>query len=250
MKSLLMRAVSAAGFEIRRKQTPKAMQALEMLYELRANSQRLEVEFFRYALANMSASHSQIFQDLFVLFRSTQKRGGYFVEFGACDGEFLSNTALLEHSYGWRGILSEPARRWHAKLKQNRNCEIDLRCVWSETGKSITFSESPLAELSAISAFRDHAEAAQEYTVETISLIDLLRQHDAPHEIDYLSIDTEGSELEILKAFDFSKYKFNIIMIEHNYGRDREHIFQLLINNGYSRVLEEISMVDDWYVRS
>ena len=66
--------------------------------------------------------------------------------------------------------------------------------------------------------------------------------------IDYLSIDTEGSEFEILNSFDFSKFKFRIITCEHNYTPMREKIFELLTKNGYTRVFKEISFNDDWYV--
>jgi hypothetical protein len=54
-------------------------------------------------------SYSQIRQDLFVLF-ALGKTPGYFVEFGACDGVYLSNTFLLETYYGWSGLLVEPSK--------------------------------------------------------------------------------------------------------------------------------------------
>ncbi len=82
----------------------------------------------------------------------------------------------------------------------------------------------------------------------TISLIDLLEKNNAPEVIDYLSIDTEGSEFEILSAIDFNKYKFSVITCEHNYTEQREKIFQLLTSAGYRRVFENISKYDDWYI--
>ena len=73
--------------------------------------------------------------------------------------------------------------------------------------------------------------------------------HCAPKEIDYLSIDTEGSELEILNAFDFSRYDTSIITVEHNYTENRKKIHSLLSRNGYERVFEQYSQFDDWYVK-
>ena len=76
----------------------------------------------------------------------------------------------------------------------------------------------------------------------------MLKQFEAPKLIDYLSIDTEGSEYKILQAFDFDLYKFKVITCEHNFGKNREKIFNLLIRNGYSRKFEHISKYEDWYV--
>ncbi|MDR2214600.1 MAG: hypothetical protein LBE59_02025, partial [Nevskiaceae bacterium] len=68
---------------------------------------------------------SQNRQDLFALCENGFKRNGYFVEFGATDGVNGSNSYLLEKSFGWQGIVAEPARCWHAQLRANRSCAID-----------------------------------------------------------------------------------------------------------------------------
>ena len=68
--------------------------------------------------------------------------------------------------------------------------------------------------------------------------------------IDYISIDTEGSEYETLKNFNFEKYSFRFITCEHMYvQKKRENIFKLLNSNGYERICEHISAQDDWYIR-
>ena len=67
-------------------------------------------------------------------------------------------------------------------------------------------------------------------------------------EIDYLSIDTEGSEYEILKTIDFNLYKFKIITVEHNYTQNRQKIYKLLTQNMYKRILTHISRWDDFYI--
>ena len=61
------------------------------------------------------------------------------------------------------------------------------------------------------------------------------QKYNAPKNIDYLSIDTEGSEYEILKTFDFDKYNSKVITCEHNYTPARNKIYSLLSANGYQR---------------
>jgi hypothetical protein len=86
--------------------------------------------------------------------------------------------------------------------------------------------------------------------VDTISLNDLLKKYNAPNIIDYISIDTEGSELDILNNFDFNSYQFRVITCEHNYSSNRDKIYNLLSNNGYKRVMSDISQFDDWYIKT
>lgn len=201
-------------------------------------------------------SMAQLDQDLFVLCQSQKKTGGFFVEFGATNGVGLSNTFLLEKHFGWTGILAEPGRSWHAELETNRSASIDKRCVYSKTGVTLEFVDASEHELSTIADFAqgDHhshsRRDSQRYLVDTVSLNDLLSMHDAPEKIDYLSVDTEGSELEILNAFDFSRYDVRIITVEHNYTKSRDNIYDLLKRNGFNRKFEQYSYFDDWYVKS
>lgn len=76
----------------------------------------------------------------------------------------------------------------------------------------------------------------------------MLIEYNSPNIIDYLSIDTEGSEYEILKDFNFTKYTFKIITVEHNFTENRSKIKNLLESKGYVRVFERFSKWDDWYI--
>ena len=87
------------------------------------------------------------------------------------------------------------------------------------------------------------------YSVETVSLNDLLSQNGAPKRIDFLSLDTEGSELEILETFDFDTWDVRLIVVEHNFTEARQKIYDLLTSKGYERRLETLSDVDDFYVK-
>jgi len=208
----------------------------------------------------LRSSQSQNSQEVFVAYQlklwNSFREGGYFIEFGAADGIYLSNTYLLESVFHWRGLLVEPARVWRRGLLANRTCIKDFRCVYEKSGESINFTETDQPGLSTISAFEDsdrHSRSREKginYLVKTVTLFELLREHKCPKVIDYLSIDTEGSEFEILKKFPFNKYKFRIITVEHNFTESREKIHDLLTKNGYTQVLKRVSYNDDWYLQS
>jgi FkbM family methyltransferase len=212
-------------------------------------------EALRPAISALPESKSQLCQDIFALATSGFKRGGFFVEFGATDGLNLSNTWLLEKRFGWSGILAEPARTWHAALARNRSAAIEHDCVWSRSGDMLTFSEvQGRSELSTISSLADKdplaswRHGARQYQVKTIAFNELLERHGAPARMDFLSIDTEGSEYEILASLDWSRWKFDLIVCEHNFTPNRERIHDLLAGVGYERVHVDVSEFDDWYI--
>jgi FkbM family methyltransferase len=216
----------------------------------------LRDQFSSALVTNLLKSKSQIGQDVFVLSETNFKRDGFFVEFGATNGVDLSNTHILEKEFDWTGILAEPGKVWHEALRQNRSCAVDAGCVWSESGSTLRFNQTSAAEYSTIdeySSLDGHAgkrKNGESYDVSTISLRDLLRKYDAPKTIDYLSIDTEGSEFEILNNFDFAEYQFNVITCEHNFTPERAKLYLLLTANGYERKFEDLSRFDDWYVKA
>jgi hypothetical protein len=79
----------------------------------------------------------------------------------------------------------------------------------------------------------------------------MLNKFHAPKIIDFLSIDTEGSEFEILKNFDFNTYKFRVICIEHNYNsKVRKKISMLLKKNMYNQGFICLTGHDDFYVHT
>lgn len=233
---------------------------LGLLRQFRDGKEKLEsdplYDFINLCLLHLHKSNAQLLQDIFVLYILKEKRNGFFVEFGAANGINLSNTYLLEKNYDWSGIIAEPSRVWRPYLNQPvRQCMVDFRCVTDRSGDTIEFTEASSSEYSTISTFAENDQhgairrTGEHYQVESVSLVDMLDQHHAPIEIDYLSIDTEGSEYMILKAFDFSKYHIKIITVEHNnVSPNREDLFNLLTSKGFARVFEGVSNWDDWYI--
>lgn len=192
-------------------------------------------------------------QDLWVLHETSRKRGGFFVEFGAMDGIAGSNTLLLEREFGWRGILAEPNPVWHAALARNRTARFDHRCVFKTTGERIAFAatkHSGLATITEFAASDGHAQSRTEHEilqVETVSLNDLLASHGAPPRVDYISIDTEGSELAILERFDFARWDVRLFSVEHNLTIRQQQIDRLMHSHGYEKRFAGYAVIDAWY---
>lgn len=199
-------------------------------------------------------SPSQLGQDLWVLKQTNYKEEGFFVEFGATNGILLSNSYLLENEFGWRGICAEPNPKYFSDLKVNRDCTISDNCIADKTGKTVEFIlANEYGGISDYVTSGSHSEKVEAYSqhtetinIETISLHDFLIKYNAPKEIDYISIDTEGSEFEILSSFPFNEWDVKLFTIEHNYTELRDKIYSLLTQNGYKRMKSDW---DDWYYK-
>jgi FkbM family methyltransferase len=204
-------------------------------------------------LSSIESSPSQFYQDIFCLLLAGGKSDGFFVEFGACDGVLISNSFLLEKNFGWKGILAEPSPAWHEKLRQNRDCIIETKCIWKASGEKLLFAEMEndnyLTQSGIVeTSFLEDQSISKQYEVETISLFDALNKNNAPKHIDMLSVDTEGSELEILAPFPFDLYSFGFICVEHHQIEQETAIKSLLENAGYKQVLRKVSGHDGFYV--
>lgn len=192
-------------------------------------------------------SFSQFGQDVHLMTHVyPNKKNGYFVEIGAHDGVNMSNTLLMENEFEWRGLCIEPNPRNYAKLVKARKCQKSPYAVYNVDDVEVDFMDDPKGGCSGIA---DTATGAKFpiIKVKTKKLTTLLQKHNAPRFIEYLSIDTEGSEYDILAAHDFEKYRFGYICVEHNFiEENRVKIRKLLESKGYQ--FARTNHVDDEYI--
>jgi Methyltransferase FkbM domain len=187
-------------------------------------------------------SYSQIGQDDWVLKFAVHK---YFVDVGGCDGVTGSNTKLLEEQ-GWHGGCVEPGPVF-SQMRKARQCECVQACVWRTSAETLEFQACDDPQLSGILSTLQYVHPRHLILVRAISLMDLLVVCGAPSQIGYLSVDTEGSELEILNAFDWS-FQFDCISFEHNGEAIKKlAVRKLLREQGYE--LFGTVLVDDWFLR-
>tara|TARA_B100000767_G_scaffold120301_1_gene114687 strand:+ start:60 stop:881 length:822 start_codon:yes stop_codon:yes gene_type:complete len=204
---------------------------------------------------------SQLYQDVFAAFIIGEKFDKTFLEFGATNGFDLSNSYMLEKSLGWKGTLSEPSTQWHDDLKKNRPfSDIITDCIWSESGKELNFFISDVGVLSTLDAFKENdrlsmpgntdarIKSGKNISVKTISLNDVIQKNFKGRTPSYISIDTEGSEYQILSTFDLSKFRPVFFTVEHNFTNQQEKIDDLMKTNNYIRVFKNITAFDAWYV--
>lgn len=203
-------------------------------------------------IKNLEVSEAQFLQDLIVIAMTGEKKEGFFVEVGVGDGKVISNTYVLEKYYGWKGVLVEPNRRFFQSIQRNRNVVHDKRAAFKITGVSLTFNEvvndQHLSNISQSVAPKFTQKNVESYSVDAARLEDILSDCGSPYYIDFLSVDTEGSELEVLSGIDFNLRRFGIIVVEHNNSEEKKRIvMEMLSSHGYINILQRCSHVDIWF---
>ena len=159
------------------------------------------------------------------------KKNGVYIELGALDGVTQSNTKWLQDEYNWTGILIEPSIDKFNECKINRpnNFLFNCACVsfeYNEKTISGDFNGSPM---SSVGGKRRNFYPEVEVVSKSLqSLID----DTGFNEIDFLSLDVEGYELEVLKGINFEKQSINFVLIEV-YEIDKNNIFDFMFKNNY-----------------
>lgn len=215
--------------------------------------------FFQFCIENLKDTNSQSFQDLWVLYEKTRlgeyRPRKFYVEFGAHDGIEGSNTLLLQKKY-WEGLLVEPDPFVYPELVKNRSnvsTVIDSKAVYTSSDEWVDFTQTiENHQFSTISHYYDNSDKFTEknLSVRTITLSDLLETWDLPSRIDYISVDTEGSEPDIMEKFfsENTKYSVDMFTIEHNF-KNRDVLYEIMTSNGYERKFPEYSRWDDFWIR-
>lgn len=172
-------------------------------------------------------SSSQIGQDLWVIDTLNFKKNGYFLDLGALDGRTHSNSLMLERKYGWNGICIEANPDVFPMLSSNRNCmcvnslldNINDAVKEFHCADELSYVENEnrnmtLEELKFL--LKQNNMPYKSVMMKTRTISKILDIYNAPYVIDYMSIDIEGKELDILKTFPFDDYHVNTITVEHN----------------------------------
>ena len=204
----------------------------------------------------MFPSYAQVGQDIAVGDYFEWKTGGYFIDVGAWDGIDISNTYMFEKHLGWNGICIEPLPSAFSALEKNRASVCVKVAAYSVNDLEIEFVESGNISgivqnyiASNVPAHLMYALHGNKIKVKTKTLADIMNEHKTPNFIEYLSIDTEGSELEILRGIDWIRYSFGYISVEHNSVEPRRsQMRQFLEERGYKYLRE--NMYDDDYVHA
>lgn len=205
---------------------------------------------------------SQFGQDRLVLQLLNSQRNGFFLDTGAADGIRSSNTVLLEREFGWRGLCVEPNDAFYQKLIHTRCCMCLNACLYDrETelpfleaagtlgGLINEFAPGQMANAIRTQRLPLDAEGMPPLVKKrTMTIATALALAKAPPVIDYWSLDTEGTELLLIKSFPFDRHTFNVITVEHNHRPARQDIRRFLEARGFIHVTAWF--IDDCFIRA
>lgn len=179
--------------------------------------------------------YGQGLEDLYLWRIFGSRRDGFYVDVGANDGCFLSNTYGL-YRQGWRGLCIEPNPTSYAALSRRRPRDICLHVgVAAEEGQRVL---TWAAGLSEGSSFLRPGGAAATETVPVRPLQRILEEYSVPREFDVLSVDVEGMELEVLRSLDWTVFRPRIVIVEYNSeGRITLGGLDVLAPFGYKPIL-------------
>ena len=162
-----------------------------------------------------------------------KKPFGIFVEAGAHNGIFQSNTKLLEKFFGWRGLLVEPSECLIRECKKNRPGSI-VECCALVSNKDVPFVYGDFVGSLMSSVDGNRLKNSNVHKVRACTITELLKKHSLK-EVDFFSLDVEGYELEVLKGLDFNYCKPKVFLIEI-YKKDYQKILTLLESQGYKMI--------------
>jgi FkbM family methyltransferase len=172
-------------------------------------------------------------------------RKGYFVEVGANEPRERSQTWHLEQA-GWTGVLIEPQPELAAKLRAARLAQVFAVACSSPTDAGTTLPLHVAGPLSALDRARMAPGAVPETVIEVPvrTLDSLLEEAGSPPGFDFLSVDVEGHEIEVLRGFDMKRWRPRLILLEDHVGDLSKHRF--LTEAGY-RIIRRYEN-NGWYV--
>jgi FkbM family methyltransferase len=186
-------------------------------------------------------SYAQNFEDVILARCFSGQNNGFYIDVGAGDPVADSVT---KHFYdlGWRGINIEPHQGKFDHLAAARSRDINLQVAVSAQAGAATFYERQVWGLSSLNADSETlaaelGEIIKTYQVRTETLANICAQHVGAHAIDFLKVDVEGAERDVIKSMDFKRYPATIVIVEATHPNTQipNHASweQLLLGVGY-----------------
>lgn len=178
--------------------------------------------------------YSQVYQDMYLdscIFHGKNK--GIFLDVGGNDPVHINNTYFFEATRNWTGLAFEPVPRLNARWKAQRKVEC-LPYALGSIETDVEFCEYEKDYMSGVKQAVDFTGAIKnKYTVPMKKLSTVLNEKQINY-VDFMSLDVEGSELDVLKGIDFQKVYIYCIVIENNKGKKKETaIRKFLLNLGF-----------------
>ena len=179
---------------------------------------------------------------------------GTYVDVGCHDALRYSNTFDL-YKIGWRGICIDANKDLIAKFKSVRKEDICVVAAVSDTEREAVFHKSTEEAVSTIDEERLiewkrewEFRPEDEEKVITRTLTSILDEH-LQGEVDFLNVDVEGHDLQVIKGLDFEKYQPKVIVIEiHDRANIEENpIYQHLTSLGYK--MEAAAVLSAYFIK-
>ncbi len=216
------------------------MHAIAHLFGSNKNYYHTELKEFTSPVFNSYSGRTH--EDILIDYLLGFKKNGFYVDIGANDPDFPGHTKRF-YLKGWNGIAVEPQKKLYERLCKKRPRDTNLRiAIDSEAGKA-TFYELPdmdvgstlnatMAKLTSV--WHKNAKVIKT-EIETMTLEGMLDKYLKNNQIDFMNIDTEGTELRVLKSGNWNKYRPKLIIIEIVHF-DRNEIIQYLKTKGYTLI--------------
>ena len=202
--------------------------------------------------------YGQFSTDLLVELYFLGKTQGVCVEVGAANGHRGSNTLYFE-KMGWRTLCIEPNPKYFKMVEETRKEAVQYACG-STNKESVPFTIFDIGQrniMSSVSGLKPDQRLVQEHldkklinehyqiNVEVRTLNDILQEADFDKQIDFISIDTEGTELDVLKGLDLEHWDISLLLVENNYNDS--DIEEYLKNFGY--IKDARWKINDFYIK-
>jgi len=221
-----------------------AVEVLGFVGILKLVKLRIELYFLKNKVKN---SHSQLFEDYYLYRFSGEKKTGFYIDIGANDANNLNNTAFF-YEKGWSGINVEPDMEKFNQLQNLRPKDLNINMgAGSARGvlKFYRFKNDSLSTFVKKEATRRESEGEAligEADVPVDRLVEILNKYVSPNKtIDFMSIDVEGLNFEVLSSNDWNKFRPNFVCIEvadycqNKVSRDAK-VIDFLKKNDYAEV--------------